>query len=64
MEGSTAYRQWGTADGNEATPMEIDALTKGKGKEKGMGKRKARAKRKAKQTAKTNQWKEHQTSRV
>ena len=29
------YRQWSMADGNEATPMEVYALTKGKGKEKG-----------------------------
>ena len=27
-----AYRQWNMADGSEATPMEIDALTKGKGR--------------------------------
>ena len=37
-----AYRPWGMADGNEATPMEVDALTKGigkvKGKEKGKDK--------------------------
>ena len=33
-----ACRQWGMADGNEATPMEIDALTKGKDKDKSKNK--------------------------
>ena len=27
-----AYRHWGTADGNDTTPMEVDALMKGEGK--------------------------------
>ena len=43
-----AYRQWSMADGNEATLLEVDVLTKGKGKEKGKEKAKRRAKRKAK----------------
>ena len=30
-----AYRQCGTADGNDTTPMEVDALMKGKGQSKG-----------------------------
>ena len=29
-----AYRQWCLADGSDFTPMEVDALTKGKGKSK------------------------------
>ena len=37
----SAYRQWGIADGNDTTPMEVDALMKGKGKNK----EKARAKK-------------------
>ena len=40
------YRQWRMADGSEATPMEVDALTKSK--EKGKGKEKGRAKSKDK----------------
>ena len=28
------YRQWSIADGNDTTPMEFDALMKGKGKNK------------------------------
>ena len=55
-----AYRQWGTADGNDTTPMEVDTLMKGKGKKKA----KARAKRRAKQRARTSRRKEHQTRRV
>ena len=50
------YRQWSMVDGYEATPMKIDALTKGKEKGKGKGKEKGKAR--------TNQRKEHQTSRV
>ena len=41
-----AYRQRGMADGNEATPMVVDALAKGK--EKGKGKEKSRGKGKEK----------------
>ena len=33
-----AYRQCGTADGNDTTPMEVDALMKGKGQNKGKSK--------------------------
>ena len=55
-----AYRQWSTADGSDTTPMEVDALMKGKGKNKGEGtgkekgkdKGKEKSKRKAKDTAK------------
>ena len=32
------YTQWGIADGNDTTPMEVDALMKGEGKNKGKGK--------------------------
>ena len=41
-----AYRQWSMADGNDSTPMEVDALTKGeeKGKEKGKAKSKDKPK--------------------
>ena len=47
-----AYRQWSMADGNEATPMEVDVLTK------------VKAKRKAEQRARTRRRKERQTSRI
>ena len=30
-----AYKQWSMADGNEATPVEIDALAKGKARRTG-----------------------------
>ena len=43
-----SYRQWDTVDGSDATPMEIDALTKGKGKEKGKSKEKGKDKAKNK----------------
>ena len=43
-----AYRQWGIADGNDTTPMEVDALMKGKGKNKGKGKGKENGKDKGK----------------
>ena len=43
-----AYRQWGIADGNDITPMEVDALMKGKGKNKGKGKGKEKGKDKGK----------------
>ena len=43
-----AYRQWGTADGNDTTPMEVDTLMKGKGKNKGKGKVKEKGKAKSK----------------
>ena len=63
-----AYRQWGIADGNDTTPMEVDALMKGKGKNKGKGKSirraKTKAKRKAKERARTRRRKEHQTRRM
>ena len=39
-----AYRQWSIADGNDTTPMEVDALRKGKGKNKGKGKGKEKGK--------------------
>ena len=47
-----AYRQWCMADGSEATPIEIIALTKGWGKEKCKGKEKHKGKGKEKGTAK------------
>ena len=55
-----AYRQWGTADENDTTPMEVDAVMKGKcknkgkgmGKEKGKDKSKEKSKRKSKDKAK------------
>ena len=33
-----AYRQWSIAEGNDTTPMEVDALMKSKGKNKGKNK--------------------------
>ena len=47
-----AYRQWGIADGNDTTPMEVDALMKGKGKNKGKGKGKENGKEKGKAKSK------------
>ena len=47
-----AYRQWGIADGNDSTPMEVDALSKGKGKNKGKGKGKEKGKDKGKEKSK------------
>ena len=44
-----AYRQWCIADGNDTTPMEVDALMKGKGKNKGKEKGKGKSKNKAKE---------------
>ena len=44
-----AYRQWGIADGNDTTPMEVDALMKGKGKNKSKGKGKEKGKDKGKE---------------
>ena len=44
-----AYRQWSMADGNDSTPMAVDALTKGKGKGKGKEKSKAKSKDKPKE---------------
>ena len=44
-----AYRQWCIADGNDTTPMEVDALMKGKGKGKGKEKGKAKSKDKPKE---------------
>ena len=41
-----AYGQWGIADGNDTTPMEVDALMKGNGKNKGKGKGKDKGKEK------------------
>ena len=43
-----AYRQWGIADGDDTTPMEVDAPMKGKGKNKGKGKGKEKGKEKGK----------------
>ena len=43
-----AYRQWGIADGNDTTPMEVDALMKGRGENKGKGKEKGKDKGKEK----------------
>ena len=39
-----AYRQWSMADGNDTTPMEVDALMKGKGKNEGKSKGKGKGK--------------------
>ena len=47
-----AYRQWGTGDGNDTTPMEVDALMKGKGKNKGKGKGEEKGKDKGKEKSK------------
>ena len=47
-----AYRQWGIADGNDTTPMEVGALMKGKGKNKGKGKGKEKGKDKSKEKGK------------
>ena len=47
-----AYRQWGIADGNDTTHMEVDALMKGKGKNKGKGKGKEKGKDKGKEKSK------------
>ena len=55
-----AHRQWDKADGNDTTPMEVDALMKGKGKNKGNGK----GKEKTKERARTSRRKEHQTRRM
>ena len=43
-----AYRHWGMADGNDTTPMEVDALMKGQGKNKGKNKGKEKGKAKSK----------------
>ena len=42
------YRQRGMADGNDSTPMEVEALMKGKGKNKGKGNGKEKGKEKGK----------------
>ena len=47
-----AYRQWSIADGNDTTPMEVDALMKGKGGNKGKGKGKEKGKDKGKEKGK------------
>ena len=47
-----AYRQWDIADGNDTSPMEVDALMKGKGKNKGKGKGKEKGTDKSKQKGK------------
>ena len=47
-----AYRQWSIADGNDSTPMEVDALSKGKGKNKGKGKGEEKGKDKGKEKSK------------
>ena len=43
-----AYRQWDIADGNDTTPMEVDALKQGKCKNKSEGKGKDKGKEKSK----------------
>ena len=60
-----AYRQWGIADGNDTTPLEVDALRKGKEKGKGkeQGQREKERERQAKQRARTSRRKERQTRR-
>ena len=57
-----AYRQWGIADGNDTTPMEVDVLMKGKGKNGGKGKGKEKGKEKGKRKA--SKPKEAQTRRA
>ena len=47
-----AHRQRGIADGNDTTPMEVDALMKGKGKNKGKSKGKEKGKDKGKEKGK------------
>ena len=47
-----AYSQWSIANGNDTTPMEVDALMKGKGKNKGKGKGKEKGKEKGKTKSK------------
>ena len=47
-----AYRRWSIADGNDTTPMEIDALMQGKGKNKGKGKGKDKGEDKCKAQSK------------
>ena len=43
-----AVQTVGIADGNDTTPMEVDAVMKGKGKNKGKGKGKGKGKEKSK----------------
>ena len=43
-----AYRRWGKVDGNDTTPMELDALMNDKGKNKGKEKCKQKGKGKSK----------------
>ena len=43
-----AYRRWCTADGNDTTPMEVDVLMTGKGKNQGKGKGRDQVKEKGK----------------
>ena len=47
-----ACRQWCIADGNDTTPMDVDALMKGKGKNKGKGKGREKGKDKGKEKSK------------
>ena len=47
-----AYRQWSIADGNDTTPIEVDSLIKGKGKNKGKAKGKEKGKEKGKAKSK------------
>ena len=47
-----AHRQWCIADGNDTTPMEVDALMKAKVKNKGKGKGKEKGKDKGKEKGK------------
>ena len=47
-----AYRQWSIADKNDTTPMEVDALMKGRGKNKRKGKGQEKRKEKGKAKSK------------
>ena len=61
-----ANRHRGIADGNDTTPMDVDALMKGKTREKARAKRRAKTKAntQAKERARTSPRKEHQTRRM
>ena len=47
-----AYTEWDMADGNDTTPMEVDALSEGKGKNKSKGNGKEKGKEKGKEEGK------------
>ena len=51
-DASSVQTKGGVADGNDTTPMEVDALLKGKGKNKGKGKGKEKGKDKNKEKGK------------